>query len=357
MIPITYLRSSAYNTHDFCPLRHFSEYVLGWSGPGNKKADKGTIVHKALELLACAKKAAQEGKEEYKDKECFGTLSSDTSLIDIDQLTEEVYAHYSKVWTHHKWTHRDLTDCRAWVWKTLEFNNGAFDPRNRIIVDAEPHFDFEIKEDWAKYRYELTAPHTGEDIVLEGYWGLKGTIDLVTELSPGVYEIIDWKTGKRWDWAKNEEKTFDKLRDDPQLRMYHYAAQVLYPNIDNILVTIFFINDGGPFTLDFGRAEIPKTVDMLRKKFELIKNTKVPKKNKSWKCNRFCHQGTTTFEGTSIKPLVEYRPRQVTKQGEYMTKCEQISYVLQHRPIDLLITHMTAPGYDIVQYKAPGSTE
>jgi hypothetical protein len=37
--------------------------VLGWRGPSNKKADKGTIVHKVLEILAVIKQGLQDNKK------------------------------------------------------------------------------------------------------------------------------------------------------------------------------------------------------------------------------------------------------------------------------------------------------
>src|SRR5690606_34355557 len=58
-------------------------------------------------------------------------------------------------------------------------------------------------------------------------------------------------TGRRLNWATGEEKTHEKLKDDPQLRIYHYAVSHLYPDIENIYITINFINDGGAFTICF----------------------------------------------------------------------------------------------------------
>ena len=51
-IIVTYFRSSSYNTHSMCEQQYFLEYVLGYRGPSGQKADKGTIVHKVLEILA-----------------------------------------------------------------------------------------------------------------------------------------------------------------------------------------------------------------------------------------------------------------------------------------------------------------
>ena len=45
-----------------CEQQYFLEYVLGYRSPSNKKADKGTIVHKVLEILAGIK-LSQQNKE------------------------------------------------------------------------------------------------------------------------------------------------------------------------------------------------------------------------------------------------------------------------------------------------------
>ena len=45
------------------------------------------------------------------------------------------------------------------------------------------------------------------------------------------------------NWATGEEKTQEKLEIDPQLMIYYYAVNKLYPEIDNCIVTIYFIND------------------------------------------------------------------------------------------------------------------
>ena len=324
-----------------CPQQYFCEYVLGWRGKGGLKADKGTIVHKALEVLALSKKAKQEGKKIFVD-DVVGTVF--TSYCDINELVENVYNYYSSAFDYHDWKPLDLKHCKDWTWKALQLNDGMFDPRKRTIVDAEPHFDFEIDEDWADYEYEVN----GEKV--SGKLAMKGTIDLITKVDDGFYEIIDWKTGKRLDWATGKQKTYEKLQNDPQLRIYHYAASVLYPDVDNIMITIYFINDGGPFSLCFDRSDIPKTKQIIKEKFEKIKSTRIPRLNKSWKCSKLCHQGKTTFEGTHIKP-------QLNRYGETMTKCQQVRQAIELHGIDTVSQKYKQIGHEVTKYKAPGSTE
>ena len=50
-----------------CEQQYFIEYILGWRGLSNKKADKGTIVHKVLEILAYIKKNQQDGNKSFID--------------------------------------------------------------------------------------------------------------------------------------------------------------------------------------------------------------------------------------------------------------------------------------------------
>ena len=130
---------------------------------------------------------------------------------------------------------------------------------------------------------------------------------MITQPNENTAEIIDWKTGRRLNWATGEEKTQEKLEVDPQLMIYYYAVKKLYPHIDNEIVTIYFIHDGGPFSVAFDKSDLYKTEQLLKDKFKKIQHTLKPRLNKSWKCTKLCHYGKTTFEGTNIEPITEYR--------------------------------------------------
>lgn len=331
-----------------CPQQYFIEYVLGIRSPSNKKADKGTIVHKVLEILACIKLASQNNKKQIED-DIVGKIN--VVKYSLNSITEKVYNYYTKEFSHHEWDLKDYKDCHAWVNKAITHNNGMFDPRNRTILQPEQHFDIEIKKPWSKFKY------TYQNTVLEGNLAIKGTIDLITKVDDNTIEIIDWKTGRRLDWATGEEKTPEKLQKDAQLKIYHYAVSQLYPEIEHVMLTINFINDGGPFTICYDKSDLLSTENMLKEKFEIIKNTQIPQLNKSWKCNKLCHFGKTTFDQTSILPIIEYRENQTTPKEQYMTKCEQIKHDISVKGIDIVIDEYTSPGYSIGKYKAPGSTE
>ena len=331
-----------------CEQQYFFEYVLGYRGPSNQKADKGTIVHKVLEILAIIKQSQQDGVLTFED-DVVGSVN--TEAYNIDTLTEQVYQYYSSRFSHHKWTIKDFTDCRLWVEKAITYNNGMFDPRNRNILCPEQHFDMVIDKEWSKYKYKMAEG------TLEGNLAIKGTIDLITQVGDNTIEIIDWKTGRRLNWATGKEKTQEKLEEDPQLRIYHYAIQKLYPHIDHIMVTIFFINDGGAFSVIFDKSDLAKTESMLRDKFEIIKKTQKPRLHKSWMCSKLCHFGKSTFENSNVLPILEYRDNQLCQKNSHMTKCEQIKHDIELKGMNNVVDEYTVPGYTVAKYKAPGSVE
>lgn len=329
-----------------CPMQFFIEYNLGHKSPSNKKADKGTICHKVFEILAEIKLNTQCSRPYFYDN-----IVNQVDIVhyDLEKIIDQVYSYYTSRFTHHEWTNKDLEDCRKWVHKALDYNDGMFDPRNREIVSSEQHFDIEIKKDWAAYNYKT------KDGNITGNLAIKGTIDLMTKVNDNTIEIIDWKTGRRLDWATGEEKTLSKLHRDAQLMIYFYATHHLYPDIEHIIISINFINDGGVFSVCFDKSQIYDVEMMLRHKFETIKNTFNPEQNKSWKCSKLCHFGKTTFENTEYLPIIEYRDSKITPKGQIMTKCEQIHHDIDIKGFDTVVDEYTKEGYTVGQYKAPGS--
>ena len=309
---VTYLRSSSYTTEDWCQQKYFLSYVVGFEELSNQKADKGTIVHKALELLALCKVAEQNKQRDFTDDQ-LGYFEVDE--IDLESAVSLSFDYYSQKATHHFWCKQDYLDCLHWTRKAVSYKDGMFDPRMRNIINPEIHFDFEIKQDWAKY--DFVDPSDGTP--LSGYLRMRGTVDLVTEVDDGIIEMIDWKTGRRLNWATGEVKDFDKLRQDPQLRIYHYAMSQMFPKHSDFLITIFFINDGGAFTIPFYQEDLKKTERMIQKKFHKICNISQPKLSPSWKCSKLCHFGKNNYidsngDDTGLT-ICEFMKKQTRKHG------------------------------------------
>src|SRR5690606_33275759 len=100
-------------------------------------------------------------------------------------------------------------------------------------------------------------------------------------------------TGQRKDWSTGRKKDLKYFQeDDFQLQFYYYALAHLYPD-KNVLLTIFWIRDGGPFTVTFSKDHLPKIEARIRQRFEEIKKCKKPElispNHKDFKCYKLCH--------------------------------------------------------------------
>lgn len=289
----TYFRSSSWNTWESCQQQFYLQYILGFSNEAGLAATKGNIVHKALECLAAYKLSLQNHSTSFID-DSLGMLHHED--CDPDNLIQLSYNWHREHYIDHVWDDKkDFRDCKNWMWKALSFQDGLFDPRNRKIVTPEQQFDFEIRKPWAEYSYKLPDGKR-----LEGYLSLKGTIDLITEVRPGIYEIIDWKTGAtRKNFATGKDKDYESLHDDAQLRLYHYAAHQLFPKIDEIMMTIYYVRAGGPYSLMLSKDDLPKTEELIRKQFDWVRKTQKPllnpgpewsRKPKPWLAGYKCHK-------------------------------------------------------------------
>lgn len=344
---VTYLRSSSYGCYSSCPQQYFLNYVLGIPDPGNKKAEKGTIVHKVMECLAQGRKVEQDGVGAFEDDAIgiinvynnvdYSRLHTDGFVNDLCRASFDYYSKKSK----HTYDNDDFFEVKEWTWRALKFNNGAYDPRKMEIIEPELHFDLEIKEPWAEYDFVLP---TGERIF--GNLCIKGTIDLVARASDTVYESFDWKTGSsRKDWVTGVEKDYKEFRKDAQLRMYHYALTRMFPDVKQFIPTIYYIRAGGPFTIAFGPQDIKDTLEMLRVRFEKIKSVTRPQLVKTWKCTKVCHYGMTPHPSGKIDPR--------TKKP--YTICQYMADKVRKVGINTVMIEDTADKHRIDFYRNPGS--
>lgn len=314
----SYLRSSSISSWDICQHSYWISYCLGHRQPSGRAATIGSMCHKALECLARQKLAVQNGEPAFTDPETEKTFS--TQSFTSEEGVALAWDHYSRKETHLDWTPRDRREVERLTLQALTLAGGKFNPLNRTVVVPEQYFDLPVERDWARYRYAL--PGGGR---AEGQLAIKGTVDLVTELDADTLEYCDWKSGRhRKDWATGEEKDWKKLKEDPQLRLYHYALSRLYPDRKHIIVTVIYIQNGGPFSLDFGPQDIPKTEAMLREKFEAIRDCERPTRiihdpSRRFWCEKICHYGKEKFVGPdgkkSRQTICEHLHRELLSLG------------------------------------------
>lgn len=338
---VTYIRSSSYNNYDYCQMQYFITYVLGHRSMSGKKAQLGTVVHKVMEVLASCNKKFQENpdkKSMYIKDDAIGKVNfTNRSLFTktfVSKILDRSYAHYTENCTH-KYTGADIKFCRTQVDTALNYNDGQFDPRKRDIVDTEPQFDITIDEPWAKFKYKMP---NGEEA--EGQLAIKGTIDLVTKVADDTIEVVDWKTGRRLNWATGEEKTYEKLLEDPQLLLYNYAISKLYPDYEQAIMTIYYIRDGGPFSMCFDKSDQEKFLGMLEKRFKQIQRNDFPqpcsRTRKSFKCTKLCDFYKKNWPGTNI------------------SMCEHVEEHLKAFGHDETVEKCTKDGFNVGYYEAPG---
>lgn len=371
---ICYFRSSALSTIDYCEHKYFLSYVLGFDDPPRLKTEMGTVVHKVLEILSVAKLEWQNTKDNkvvVNDSE-VGEITFDWEELNkiqpltpdrvdfinksrkaksiyitpckleyghlrrgepvVESLIKKCYDYYVER-SQNEWNHLSYRDVQNWTWMAMEFNNNAYDPRLLDILAPEGQFDFELPYDWASYQHYLG----GEKMT--GQLGLKGTIDLVTRLDSESLEIVDWKTGARKDWGKDVRKDQAYLENDVQLKFYYYAARKLYPEYNNIIITINFIRDGGPYTVCFDDTILPEVEQMIREKYDRIRSTELPVLRdpdyRDYQCNRLCGFYKKKVDGVPF--------------------CKHVHETIKDCGIEYVQDYMMAKGHSPDKYKAPGT--
>tara|TARA_R110000824_G_scaffold103417_2_gene245652 strand:- start:2771 stop:3829 length:1059 start_codon:yes stop_codon:yes gene_type:complete len=290
---ICYLRSSSIGTYSFCQQKYLISYVLGLQDKENSKAIMGTVVHKCMETLGNVFVAKREGKRKIKDEIFNHTFKE---LEDLEMISRKCFDYYAKNSPQlaHKLDNKAYIQCHAWFLKALAFEGGRLNPLNQDIDAVEQFFDITIDKPWAKYKYEVG----GE--IIEGNLSIKGTIDVIARESDGYYQILDYKTGKRINWATGAIKEQKDLEKDPQLLLYYYALKNMFPDRE-YYVSIYYINDskidgvhvpGGLFDICFDESDYAKAEQMLKDKFEEIRDNESPKllsqEHRSFKCKYLC---------------------------------------------------------------------
>ena len=326
-------------------MQYFMTYVLGHQSPSGQKAELGTMVHKVLECLANLKKCEQDLKGQrvklsFTDDavglvECHKNELRSAKLL--KSLIKRSTDHYRST-SIHKWQPRHIKEVSTLTDQILNWSDGMFDPRNRDILYPEPHFDIVIDEPWAEFEGKDT-----EGNPVKGKLAIKGTIDLVTTVSDDTIEVIDWKTGQRKNWATGKPKDLEYLQNDPQLLLYYYAISHMFPQFKHTIMTIFFVRDGGPFSLCFDDSDKDKFLGMLEQRFKEIKNSSNPKilpyrddPKPNWKCSRLCHFYKTKWPGTETR------------------MCNHVQDHIKTKGMDSAVENLTDKGFSIGYYSAPG---
>lgn len=297
---------------------------MGFDGGSNVKAEVGSSYHQVMECLAICKKYYQDNPKVKEIKVNSPLDEINVSVEDMYKVTKigirelsdinksrvnkQVYLYDVQLKdgstrvgadfvqdlikrstykfaeaSKNEWLATDFKNVQNFVWMNIEL---GYDPRFLNIVAPEQKFDISLKDfEWSKYSYEIRGEKH------EGNYTLSGTIDLITEDEDGLYHITDFKSGKRFNWGTEQVKDYEYLSNDPQLTLYQWAAQKLYPDKE-FCFTIIWVRDGGAYHLMFGPEHMKNVEDSLEQHFKSVTSNIKPKmihpQQKSFKCQKLC---------------------------------------------------------------------
>ena len=266
-----HISKSSIETFDFCQVKYFLQYVLGYRDKPIKSAIIGIAVHEFAELIALCTLNAKNNKL---------STSSDYYFFSHETIEKlDIEAIYKYVWlsTLPKYPNLTLADEKLFI-KLCNSLIKQFDIRNYNIVGIEKEFDIELKYDWA---------------ILENgsFFRVKGILDLIIKHDNGIYEVIDYKTGKRHNFVTGKKLEYSDIQTDLQLSIYDLAFKQLYPGIKSSY-TLFYIKNKEFVTVSFPEKNLKRIESVLKRYKERIQkvNKLIPLSidRASWKCQRLC---------------------------------------------------------------------
>ena len=373
---ITYTRSSSLNQYKICELSYYITYNLGIQQDPGRKTVAGTIVHKVMEVLALCKLAFQTTQQDtvtvndsaigevtvsIQDFLKMNKLSNaEVDLINKTRINKatykgEAFIKYGQLRVGREFVNSLIErsynafkgECEGWTaveykniinytWMSLEYRDGELDPRFYDVKDVEKHFEIKMDHEWAKYSYNV-----GKEKI-KGNYEIKGTVDLIKQIDDNSIEVIDYKTGQRLNWDTGQEKTYEDLKTDKQLMLYYYALRKVYPDIKNIKLTIFFIRDGGPFTVEFNDVTLDIVENMLEDHFNDVKNNTNPEMRdetqRDFMCNKLCHYYKNNMLGSN-KNICSFIKNEIETNGIELTtlnyKTDNFSFSKYSNPGEL----------------------
>jgi ATP-dependent helicase/DNAse subunit B len=277
---------SALETYQDCAWKYYLNYYCKIREPSGKAAVIGTVVHKVMEILSKAKKT---GHHLLNDK-----------YVDIIYLSKICLARESRTNPHLHFTDGDyktiLKLCES-IMKTM------YNPLKMETIAVEMGFEIQIQKKGFSYKY--TDFKTNEEKT--GFFTINGFIDLITKVNDNIIEIVDYKTGQRKDWITGKDKTHENIDQDLQIQIYNLAAHYAFPNKKRLL-TLYYLKEGGPFTVSLDETSEADILDKIRKIFRAIVLDNDPKrlkdnderKHQHFKCRKVCYFGRTEENGVSL---------------------------------------------------------
>ena len=109
---------------------------------------------------------------------------------------------------------------------------------------------------------------------IEGY-SFRGVIDRLDQISPGHWEVHDYKTSKK-------QKSQRQAVNDIQLALYHFAIEQNYEEVKEISLRWHFLRHGSEVAIVYDKEKLDKIKNKIIKvidkiAFSLNNNNFIPK--------------------------------------------------------------------------------
>lgn len=263
--------ASSYETWQWCQWKWFLTYNLGFRDESGPAAYIGQLAHKYLEVLSRLSIRQRYKDSKYWDTEYLWTIVYNSFQKRNKNILEEVKADKIK----------DIKNGLKYLMTS------RYSPINTNTIGSEQYFSQYIE----RPVFYLKQNQTNDPVYLR----INGIIDRIDKVDDETIEIIDYKTGTRTNYNSKtrEKKDSQFLSEQIQPRIYHLAAQKLYPWAKNILVTFIFIADGGPVTIPFSKEDAEDTIEKIKLHYQDIRFSESPTKTVTWKCKSMCWFGKT----------------------------------------------------------------
>lgn len=225
-----YISYSVFDAYNRCPLKYKYSFIDKVSVPKRSELFFGGLIHDVVKYA----------------------LKKDPIIPTIKELTQ----YFKNNWDAEVFANNKEAEQYFELGQSMIRNfHLSLTPGLRNIVATEKRFQIPLSE-----------KHT-----------LTGVIDRIDKLPYGAFEIIDYKTSKSMP-------TQSEINSDKQLGIYQFAASKMWPEVENIKLTLYFLKHYEQLTTTRRQDEIETLKEEFINTAEKIENETEFKP----KLNRFC---------------------------------------------------------------------
>lgn len=257
---ISHCSPSSINLYKNCQFAYYLKYIIGLESKAGKAALQGTIVHKALQIIAYLSTRGNINIDPFAILEwAWDKCHKANPHIEIRKHTTK-----KDKMTGLPQESADFKKCKKDLQTVLD--DPFYNPQHMKIIGIEKWFKMELSgEEWDRF-------------------AIRGFMDLAREIDEDTIEIIDWKTGSRTDIISGKVMSSETLTSAVQARLYYLAAYHIFPKYKNILLTFYYTSDGGPITIALSPSEIPFIIGSVFNFMCTVKHSTILKRSKNWTC-------------------------------------------------------------------------